>query len=381
MGTSLISLAGADARRSGAFDPGTAKTRLRVHIDATSDVERDQASLSPVLHAIAQCPPEHRAAARLPELVPDAAEADVLALPRIWTCYTGRGRLAEATATAHAARRMAKSVLVWHTGDLTPIVPFDNAVVLTNAYARSTRARGYYVAPRFIEDPLPTYARGELTVREKGEKPLVGFCGYANAAAWKVGYSVVHGIHLRLAAAGGGALFEPPPLVPAAVLRAKVLRALDRNRHVQTAFIVRTRYRGGARAAGKDHPTVVEFYGNILKTDYTVCVRGYGNWSIRLYETLACGRIPIIIDTDCGLPFDDVIDWRQYSVWVPVEDVARVGDYVAEFHGRMSPMRFRELQRECRALWAARLTLRGFVSHLHECVHPLGRMQVDSTCA
>ena len=37
---------------------------------------------------------------------------------------------------------------------------------------------------------------------------------------------------------------------------------------------------------------------------YGLCVRGFGNFSFRLGETLMMGRIPILIDTECILPFD-----------------------------------------------------------------------------
>ena len=54
-----------------------------------------------------------------------------------------------------------------------------------------------------------------------------------------------------------------------------------------------------------------EFIRNILSSDYTLCFRGSGNYSLRFYETLCLGRIPLFINTDCKLPFEDEINWRD----------------------------------------------------------------------
>jgi len=168
---------------------------------------------------------------------------------------------------------------------------------------------------------------------------------------------VLQNLEFRAMYHAGLRMYEPPRLIPATLLRAKVLRALKQDAGIQTDFIVRTRYKTGSAQ---------EFYRNILETAYTVCVRGYGNWSVRLYETLACGRIPVFIDTDCGLPFDDTIDWHHYCVWVPEHDASRAGDYVREFHSSITAADFRARQRECRILWETRLSRIGFLSHLHE---------------
>jgi hypothetical protein len=45
-----------------------------------------------------------------------------------------------------------------------------------------------------------------------------------------------------------------------------------------------------------------EFQAQLLNCDYILCPRGFGNTSIRFYETLSAGRTPILIDTDGGLP-------------------------------------------------------------------------------
>ena len=313
--------------------------------------------LNPLLRAqIERSSDEHRAAC-LPVRVSSIDDADFVATPRVWGAYAVSRDLEEPLALAEEARQARKPFLIWHTGDLNPIVPSPDWLVFVNAVDRSARRPTWFVAPRFIEDPLSVYAGGATARVGKSSSPHVGFCGYASSSSLKLAYSVLQNLEFRVMYHAGRRMYEPPPLIPATLLRAKVLRALEQDAGIETDFIIRTRYKTGS---------MQEFYRNVLETDYTVCMRGYGNWSVRLYETLACGRIPVFIDTDCGLPFDDTVDWRHYCVWVPGSDASRAGDYVREFHDSISTADFRARQRECRILWETRLSLSGFLSHLDE---------------
>lgn len=314
-------------------------------------------NLTPLLRASTDISPQEQLAGALPARVDNIDEADFVALPKVWSVYATSRELNEPMALFAQARRAGKPFLVWHTGDLNPILPFGEALVMVNAVDRERRPPNWFVAPRFFEDPASTYSSLEADHRAKQLKPRIGFCGYAATNPFKLSYSVLDNLRFHAMHAAGRTAYQPPPVIPATVLRARVLNTLSRSSSVETSFVIRSRYKTG---------TTHDFYANILDTDYTVCIRGYGNWSVRLYETLACGRIPIFIDTDCGLPFDHVIDWKHYCVWVPTGDISHAAEYAAEFHSRLSPKDFRARQRECRQLWADRLTLRGFLSHFHE---------------
>lgn len=54
------------------------------------------------------------------------------------------------------------------------------------------------------------------------------------------------------------------------------------------------------------------FYNNLLSGSFSLCIRGNGNFSYRFYEALSFGRVPILIDTDCVLPFSNEIDWSKH---------------------------------------------------------------------
>jgi hypothetical protein len=65
---------------------------------------------------------------------------------------------------------------------------------------------------------------------------------------------------------------------------------------------------------------VKEFQDNIKNSHFTLCNRGAGNFSMRFYETLSAGRIPLILDTDLVLPYEDKINWDDFIIKGKTED-------------------------------------------------------------
>jgi hypothetical protein len=158
---------------------------------------------------------------------------------------------------------------------------------------------------------------------------------------------------------------EPAPFETTA-FRNNILNIIRAGQLVETNFVIREKYRAGIERAHPQHPSRLEFVQNIIDSDYTVCMRGGGNFSVRFYETLCMGRIPVFIDTDCLLPFDDVLNYRDYCVWVKDDEIPFVTEKIADFHGSLSPSRFIELQQECRMLWQKYFELNSFYTHVYD---------------
>src|SRR5262249_49503141 len=131
-------------------------------------------------------------------------------------------------------------------------------------------------------------------------------------------------------------------------VRGRALSVLESSKLVDTRFIIRNDFLGPTVINQKsDNATMArkirqDYVHNIVDTDYTLCARGMGNYSIRLFETLACGRIPIFIDTDCPLPYEFLVHWKNYVVWVDERDIGRIDQVVAEYHASLSPVEFVE---------------------------------------
>jgi hypothetical protein len=137
--------------------------------------------------------------------------------------------------------------------------------------------------------------------------------------------------------------------------------ALENQPGVRTNFIAHEHFFGGGSVSESLRPKArQDYYENFITSDYGLAVRGFGNFSFRFYEIMAAGRIPVLIDTDCVLPYDFIHDYREFCVIVPESEIDRVGDYVLRFHARFSPDDFRDLQIRIRRFWEEWLSPKGF---------------------
>ncbi|WP_025006945.1 exostosin domain-containing protein [Marinilabilia salmonicolor] len=89
-----------------------------------------------------------------------------------------------------------------------------------------------------------------------------------------------------------------------------------------------------------------------------------GDFSVRIYESLAMGRIPVFINTDCILPYDHLIDWKSHVVWIDERDLSKADEILADFHSSIHPDDFIRMQVDNRELWKKYLSLSGFYDHL-----------------
>jgi hypothetical protein len=285
------------------------------------------------------------------------SDADVVTLPMAWNYYVSRQKIRLALDLAARADRFGKRVMIWSEGDNSARIPFENILLFQYSLQRSRRRRFEYARTPFTRDYAALYLGSQIAYRPKPDKALIGFCG--QAAIDRPMLIRLRNLARNLEARFKTVYFDPPPLGLPVNFRADVLRRLDESRDVSTRFIVRSGYSGRQ----SDQAVVDEYIRNLHDTDYTVCMRGWGNYSIRFPETLSMGRIPVFVDTDCVLPYDFRIDWKQYCVWVDESDLDRIGEIVAAFHARLSPSEFTDLQRECRRLWEENLTQERFFSH------------------
>lgn len=285
----------------------------------------------------------------------DLASADLVVIPVSWQHVMKRRLDKRVQEILSEARHLGKPVISWTSGDSGYTPPFDVHVYRAAAY-RSRMQKQQHIMPFMLTDPVHAIMKREdILPREWRERPLVGFCGQANPAPWKTALDITRVMLRNTRTRMGLRLDDPEALLAPSRLRTRVLDSLERAIGVDTCFIRRSRYRGSPDLEERRRMTY-DFYENIDGTDYTVCMRGGGNFSVRLYETLAMGRIPLFIDTDCRLPFDDEIDWRSIVVWIDEKDIASVGEILQVAHHDMGPRGFEERQMICRRFWLETLT-------------------------
>lgn len=220
----------------------------------------------------------------------------------------------------------------------------------------SANNRGF---PVFVSDKYPTFFdTDEIKIRPKKAQPLIGFCGYADFSGF-----IKFSHTLRLVRENLQRFISNPlrkdyePLFASAYERARLLGYFEKSAMVESHFIYRKQYRAGVQRGESRAVTTREYFENIKNSDYVLCVRGAGNFSVRLYETLMMGRIPVFVNTDCLLPFEDEIDWKKHLVWIEWKDRKNIAARVADFHANLSAAEFEQLQKDNRRLWKETLSV------------------------
>jgi hypothetical protein len=212
--------------------------------------------------------------------------------------------------------------------------------------------------PSWSNDLLSRYFGGTVQVRNKPDKPTVGFSGFApKPSLMSMVWNNTIKEYLNLKGPNMGTLSR---------IRYDTLNVLNNVSGIQKAFISQERFWGGISDSQKRMEKRREFAKNLIDSDYPLCIRGSGNFSSRFYEALCCGRVPLFIDTDCVLPYDFEIDWKKYCIWVDSKNLSDIGESIMEFHNRVSPQEFIDLQYQCRKIWEQYITPVGFFKNFYK---------------
>lgn len=135
------------------------------------------------------------------------------------------------------------------------------------------KTENQFVLPYFFESLNEPYK----PLKKEGARPKVGFCGQ-------------HG------------------WVPQ---RMQAIEELDKNKLIDQDIILRNAFWGGS-PNGKQ--VRKEFFDNIERNHFNLCCRGHGNFSMRFYQVLSAGRIPVFIRSNMPLPFDDLVDYNEFCI-------------------------------------------------------------------
>lgn len=167
------------------------------------------------------------------------------------------------------SKKFNKKLIIYCGGDRPPIIlpNYNNVIVLNTSVIKSTKPSNERVVGVCVEDKFINFIlEPDLTIGFVGQKG----CG-----------------------------------------REKYLNYLENQTEFKTNFILRESYIHKLKSK-----YIEEFDDNINNNLFTFCYRGAGNFSVRFYETLMHGRIPIVIKTDNIFPYEDLIDYNKVGIFV-----------------------------------------------------------------
>jgi hypothetical protein len=117
---------------------------------------------------------------------------------------------------------------------------------------------------------------------------------------------------------------------------------------LKTNFILRDSYIFNLQENQKK-----EFEDNMNNNLFTLCYRGRGNFSVRFYETLMRGRIPIQINSSSIFPYEDEIDYSEIGIFIEEEDLftTNVEKLVKDYYNSKSKDELLQIQKNNRRIY------------------------------
>ena len=246
--------------------------------------------------------------------------------------------------------------LAFMNGDVGVKFPYiENLIILrANGYKGKSNTIGM---PVFIQD---VKNKNRIDPISNINSHLIGFCGQSDLNIIKCFFDKTRVIIQNFKSFIRDD-YEKEHIFSSAYFRGRILKKINANLSGKTLFIERKKYRAGASNKITRDITTKEYYENISNSSYIVCMRGGGNFSVRLYEVLSSGRIPLYIHTNDNLPFLNDDFWKTNCIWIPNSKYSNFKETIERFEAKND---LHKISLQNRLFWKSNLTLDGYFKRL-----------------
>ena len=294
------------------------------------------------------------------EIVEKIDNADYVLVPHNFTFLRNKKKyLDEVFNIAEIHKK--KVIIFWH-GDSTNHIDRKNMILFRTSQYGYKKRNNEFIMPPYAPDLL----HEKFEARSKsGEKPVIGFCGWADYKGFKNRLSTAvknAGVSIRSITDSKFAVQRK-----GISIRMDAIKRLNKSDLVSPNFIIRSSFSGHIKTISMDPEVAREEYTeNIKNSDLSLVIKGDGNFSLRFYEVLSLGRIPLLVDTDCMLPFEDEIDYSSFILRVPYKNLHRLDILAAKFWEGCSDEKFIQMQQKAREMHEKYLSVPASMRHITE---------------
>ena len=121
-----------------------------------------------------------------------------------------------------------------------------------------------------------------------------------------------------------------------------------------------------------------EFEDNMNGNLFTLCYRGRGNFSVRFYETLMRGRIPIQINSSSIFPYEDEIDYSEMGIFIEEDDLetTNIEKLVKDYYYSKSADELLQIQKNNRRIYEEYFHPNIYFSQIFRMVHRIMQNEI-----
>ncbi|MEY3869251.1 MAG: hypothetical protein RLZZ338_3142 [Cyanobacteriota bacterium] len=249
------------------------------------------------------------------------------------------------------AENAGKPLIIDATCDSDKVLDLPTANILRFGLYRSLKksfeTERPYWSNQKTKDDLES-----LEIRPKTRKPSLGFCGTTLSAGKLFNLAKKLPIGVAKAALSQGSIAQKIDIRLKKGMSHKVreiaMKSILADPRIDCYFDITNNLNDYYNPANPNRNVLEDlFVENMNKSDYALCVRANGNYSGRFYMALNAGRIPLVIDTDVFIPFENKI----HLLKVPVNSLDKIGDLIMEHFEKYTDREWQEMKKENRAIY------------------------------
>jgi hypothetical protein len=296
----------------------------------------------------------------LSTIVTNPIDADIFAIPHNF--FSIKNNKEYIDECIKLSSKYSKKILVFAYGDSSEVINIPNSIVVRTSQYRSNKKDNEIIMPAYVED---LGAKGVVLKEKNNIKPVIGFVGWSG---FKRNIDMIKfnlKIYLNIILITFGKVKVPQ--LQGLFFRIKLIKFLSKSVLIDTNFIIRKSYSGHSKVIEiSPEKAREEFISVINNSDFSLAVKGDGNYSLRFFEILSLAKIPLFIDTDCCLPLEDDINYDDFIFRVDYKSIKNVDRIIRDFYSSISEEKFLEMQRKARITFEEKLSIQSFMKILFD---------------
>lgn len=248
--------------------------------------------------------------------------------------------------------KFTKKIIIFAIGDSAEDIDIPNSIILRMSRYKKDKRDNEIIIPAYAADL--SYGK-ELVYRSKAKIPTAGFCGWAS----------VSGIIQKTIFLIKNHVLLHGPYRQGLYFRKRAIDIIRKSKIVNSNFIIRSFYSANQSTIKLDPRSAREEYrSNIVNSDFILAPKGDGNYSVRFFESLSLGRIPVLIDTDCPLPLEDLLDYSKFTIRVSYKDIKNLDNIIYRFYNNLTEDGWLNMQKEARKAFDQHLRIDVFFRYI-----------------
>jgi hypothetical protein len=263
------------------------------------------------------------------------------------------------------AEKYHKPLIIDATSDSDVFLDIPTAHILRCGLYKSLK-KAFEIECPFWSNYRTKTSLDSLDILPKGKKPAIGFCGTTSSLGKlsNISKTLLPTFISKLVLAQGKLACQVDIKLREGMslqLREKAIKILALDKRIASYFDISDPCQS-YYFKNEANRIMLEnlFVENMNKCDYSLCVRGTGNYSGRFYMALNAGRIPVVFDTDIVIPWED----KLHLIKVPVNSLEKVGDLILEHFEQTTAQELKIMKLENRATYHQFLAPEKFLTNL-----------------